>query len=213
MDTGRCGHTLADFDARAATWDDDPAKIDRARAVADAIRRQVPLARTMLALEYGAGTGLLSFLLRPDLGPITMADVSQSMLEVAARKIAATGDPTLTVVKLDLLTDPIPAARYDFVYSLMTLHHIPDTAAILERFHAVLAKPGYLCIADLDTEDGSFHGEGFDGHRGFDRADLGALARRAGFAKVTFTTAHVMAKPVGSGTGRFPIFLMVAVSE
>jgi ubiquinone/menaquinone biosynthesis C-methylase UbiE len=213
MDTSRCGNTIADFDARAATWDDDPTKVDRARAVADAIRRQVPLAATMRALEYGAGTGLLSFLLRPDLGPITMADVSQGMLDIAARKIAATGDPTLTVVKLDLLGDPLPAARYDLVYSLMTLHHIPDTAAILERFHAVLATPGYLCIADLDTEDGSFHGEGFDGHSGFDRADLGALARRAGFGKVSFTTAYVMTKPVGSGTGRFPIFLMVAAKE
>lgn len=213
MDPSRCGDNLADFDARAATWDDDPAKVDRARAVAEAIRRHVPLARTMRALEYGAGTGLLSFLLRPDLGPITMADVSQGMLEVAARKIAATGDPALGVVKLDLITDPLPAARYDIVYSLMTLHHIPDTAAILERFHAVLATPGYLCIADLDTEDGSFHGEGFDGHRGFDRADLGALARHAGFAKATFTTAYLMTKPVGSGTVRFPIFLMVAVKE
>ena len=28
----------------------------------------------------------------------------------------------------------------------------------------VIAVAGFLCIADLDAEDGSFHGEGFDGH-------------------------------------------------
>ena len=31
--------TTTDFDARAATWDDDPAKVERARAVAEAIAR------------------------------------------------------------------------------------------------------------------------------------------------------------------------------
>ena len=34
--------TMSDFDARAATWDDDPAKVERAQAVADAIVRSVP---------------------------------------------------------------------------------------------------------------------------------------------------------------------------
>ena len=202
--------TATDFDARAATWDDDPTKVERARAVADAMARKVPLARSMRALEYGCGTGLLSFLLRPALGDITLADVSTGMLDVAAGKIAAAADPAMRAVKLDLLTDPLPEARFDLIYSLMTLHHIPDTAAILQRFHAALARPGYLCIADLDAEDGSFHGAGFDGHLGFDRERLGALTLRAGFATVEFSTAHVMNKAVGAELRRFPIFLMVA---
>ncbi len=202
--------TTADFDARAATWDDDPTKLERARAVADAIAAQVPLAPAMRALEYGCGTGVLSFLLRPRLGDVTLADLSQGMLDVAAAKIAAAHDPAMRAVKLDLLADPLPDARFDLVYSLMTLHHIPDTAAILERFRAVLARPGYLCIADLDTEDGSFHGAGVDVHHGFDRDALAALARHAGFATVAFSTAHVMTKGEGSAAKRYPIFLMVA---
>jgi ubiquinone/menaquinone biosynthesis C-methylase UbiE len=204
--------TTDDFDARAATWDDDPAKVERARDVAAAIGRSVPLAPTMRALEYGCGTGLLSFVLRPRLGAITLADVSQGMLDVAAAKIAAAGDPAMRTVKLDLVADPLPAERYDLVYSLMTLHHIPDTAAILARLRAVLREPGWLAVADLDTEDGSFHGAGFDGHLGFDRDRLGALARAAGFATVAFSTAHVMTSPVGTATRTYPIFLMVATT-
>jgi hypothetical protein len=92
----------------------------------------------------------------------------------------------------------------------MTLHHIPDTDAILRRFHAVLARGGRLCIADLDTEDGSFHGAGFDGHRGFDRSELAAKARAAGFASAEFSTACEMDKPVDGRPRRYPIFLMVA---
>ena len=202
--------TMTDFDARAATWDNDPTKVERARAVADAIIRGVPLTSSMHAMEYGCGTGLLSFMLRPRLGEITLADVSDGMLEVAAGKIAAANDASMRAVKLDLLVDPVPAERYDVIYSLMTLHHVPDTYVILQRFHAALAARGLLCIADLDAEDGSFHGTGFDGHLGFDRARLGTLAREAGFATAEFSTAHEIEKKVDGQSRRFPVFLMVA---
>ena len=199
------------FDARAATWDDDPTKVVRAQAVADEMLRKVPLSRSMRAMEYGCGTGLLSFMLRSHLGDVTLADISDGMLAVAAGKIAATRDPAMRTAKLDLLTDPLPATRFDVIYSLMTFHHIPDTDAILRRFHDVLARPGYLCIADLDTEDGSFHGpEVDDVHLGFDRDELASKVRDAGFASVDFTTAHVMSKPVAGKPREFPIFLMVA---
>ncbi len=202
--------TTSDFDARAATWDDDPAKVERAQAVADAIVRGVPLANVMRAMEYGCGTGLLSFMLRPRLGQITLADVSDGMLAVAAGKIAAANDTAMRTVKLDVLVDPMPAERYNIIYSLMTLHHVPDTDAILRRFHAALAVNGLLCIADLDAEDGAFHGTGFDGHLGFDRTRLGAQAREAGFATAEFSTAHEIEKMVDGAPRRFPVFLMVA---
>ena len=185
-----------DFDARAATWDDDPSKVERAKAVAEAIAREIPLSPSMRALEYGAGTGLLSFLLRDKVGEITLADVSDGMLDVARGNLSA--------------GDAVPGA-FDIVYSLMTLHHIPDTDGILRRFHDVLAQRGILCVADLDTEDGSFHGEGFDGHKGFDREALRAKALAAGFADVRFTTAYEMHKEAGGRMRSFPIFLMVAV--
>jgi ubiquinone/menaquinone biosynthesis C-methylase UbiE len=202
--------TKSDFDARAATWDDDPAKVERARVVADAIVRSVSLNGAMHAMEYGCGTGLLSFILRPRLGQVTLADVSDGMLAVAASKITAANDTAMRTVKLDLLVDPVPAERYDIIYSLMTLHHVPDTDAILRRFHAALARSGRLCIADLDAEEGSFHGAGFDGHLGFDRALLGAQVREAGFATVEFSTAYEIEKMVDGRLRRYPVFLMVA---
>lgn len=203
-------HTVQDFDARAATWDDDPTKVARARAIADAIAREAPLDDSMVALEYGAGTGLLGFMLRDRFADLTLADVSEGMLEVAERKIAAKGDPHVRAVNLDLMSGPLPERRFDVVFSAMTLHHIPDTEGILRRFLAVLKRPGFLCIADLDTEDGAFHGAGFDGHLGFDRDQLGKKVRAAGFASVRFTTAYEMTKAVAGGQRTFPIFLMIA---
>ena len=206
-------HTLQDFDARAATWDDDPTKVARARAIADAMLREVPFDRSMVALEYGAGTGLLGFMLRDRIADLTLADVSDGMLEVAAKKIAAAGDPHVRAINLDLMSGPLPERRFDVVFSAMTLHHIPDTQEILRRFHSVLKRPGFLCIADLDTEDGAFHGAGFNGHLGFDRDELAKKARAAGFASVRFTTAYEMTKAVAGGQRTFPIFLMVASTE
>jgi ubiquinone/menaquinone biosynthesis C-methylase UbiE len=200
------------FDASAATWDSDPAKVERARAVADAILREVKLDPSMRALEFGAGTGLLGFMLRPRIGELTLTDVSDGMLAVATAKIDASGDPHVRARKLDLVADPLPAERWDLAFSLMTLHHVADTDAILRRLHAVLSPSGTLCIADLDAEDGSFHGAGFDGHHGFDRGRLSAQARAAGFRSVAFSTAFVMNKARDGVERSYPIFLMVATA-
>ena len=73
---------MNDFDARAKDWDSDPTKIERARAIAAAIEANVPLEPSMHALEYGAGTGLLGFALRPRVGELTLVDGSVGMLDV-----------------------------------------------------------------------------------------------------------------------------------
>lgn len=200
----------AHFDSKAREWDENPVFRERGLKIAEAIRTAVPLRRDMSALDYGCGTGLLSFPLRDELGTILLADSSAGMLDVLAGKIAAQGVTNMTPVKLDLLADPPPAQRFDLIVTSMTLHHVPDTGHILRIFRDLLQPDGYLCIADLDSEDGSFHGAGFDGHRGFDREALAARARHAGFATVRFVTAYEMKKAVAGNERVFPIFLMVA---
>src|SRR5512145_863631 len=144
---------MTNFDERAKDWDSDPKKVERARVVADAIRRAIPLSRQMKALEYGCGTGLLSFALQSELGQITLADTSQGMLNVLSDKIARAGVTNMHPVRLDLASDPLPPERYDLTYSLMTLHHIDDTEDILNKFHSLLQPDGILMVADLDKED------------------------------------------------------------
>ncbi|WP_373976076.1 class I SAM-dependent methyltransferase [Chitinibacter sp. SCUT-21] len=199
------------FDQAAATWDADPAKVARAQQVAAAIRRGVAIGAHCRALEYGCGTGLLSFELRADLAHITLADTSEGMLAVLRDKIAAQGISHMQPLALDL-TDTSAAATetFDLIYSLMTFHHIPDTQQMLHAFAANLNAGGAIAICDLDTEDGSFHGPDFDGHKGFDRAALQALAEQAGFKQVRFETVFTIAKPQSAGQKSFPLFLMLA---
>ena len=201
---------MTDFDARARTWDDDPAKLERARRVADAIRKAIPLRPSMSVFEYGCGTGLLGFELRPHVGRVTLADASREMLAVLREKIAAAGLEAMTPLELDLLTAPPPPERFDLVCTLLTLHHIRDTGLILRRFRELLAPGGKVCISDLDREDGSFHGPGFDGHNGFDRAALGRQLEGAGFRDVRFTTACEIPRQTLAGPRTFSVFLAIA---
>ena len=201
---------MMDFDDKAITWDSDPTKRERALAVAAALRQRVPLAHDWRALEYGCGTGLLSFALHADLGELTLADSSPGMLAVLRGKIDAAGLTHLHPLALDLLTDPLPADRYDLIYTLMTLHHVADVGRLLRTFHDLLRPGGWLAVADLDQEDGSFHGPGFTGHNGFDRAALRAQLADAGFGEVDFSTGYVMKKATDQGMREYPLFLAVA---
>ncbi len=202
---------MSEFDVKAATWDDDPKRIERAKIVADAIRAAVPLTAETRVFEYGCGTGLLGFSLKPHAGSVTMADNSAGMLEVLDRKIRASGMTGLHPLRLDLATDPLPPERYDIIVSLLVLHHVPDTAGLLSSFYALLKEGGRLAVADLESEDGFFHGPGFEGHHGFDREALGILARQKGFADVRFQTVLRMEKQTAVGPREFPLFLMTAV--
>jgi ubiquinone/menaquinone biosynthesis C-methylase UbiE len=205
---------MTNFDERAKDWDSDPDKVKRARAVADAIRTAVSLNDKMNALEYGCGTGLLSFALQSDLGQITLADTSQGMLDVLGEKIASANVTNMHPTRLDLSSDPLPAERFDLTYSLMTLHHIQDTHDILKKFCEILKPKGYLLVADLDKEDGTFHTDGTtDVHLGFDRDELQKKVESAGFGNVKFSTVYEITKKIGNKEKTFPIFLMVAQKQ
>jgi len=114
-------------------------------------------------------------------------------------------------LKLDLMFDPMPASRFDITYSLMALHHILQVEAVLKKFFELLNPNGWLCIADLDTEDGSFHAESStDVHKGFERSVLQQQVEAAGFRNVSFTTAYDITKLIGGIEKSFPVFLMTA---
>lgn len=200
----------AHFDAQARRWDENPVFRERAERIAAAVRTRIPLNRRMRALDYGSGTGLLAFLLKDELDHITLMDSSAGMLAVAAEKMQSEGVGNMTLRQVDLSADPPADETYDLICTAMTLHHIRDTAHILQVFHRLLNPGGWLAVADLDREDGSFHGPEVDVHPGFERAALAALAQTAGFADIAFNTVFEIEKDRDGVTRRYPVFLMTA---
>jgi ubiquinone/menaquinone biosynthesis C-methylase UbiE len=194
---------MESFDERAATWDDDPAKWERAGVVADAIRDALDLDGTERLMEYGAGTGLVTQALRDAVGPVTMVDSSAGMREVMSEKIASGAISDARVWNLDLDCEPVPDERFDLVVTVMTLHHVQQVDTVLSKFAELLDDGGHLCIVDLDEEDGSFHGHGAGVHQGFDRSALGDSLEAAGFERVAFSDCYEMERDGAT----YPIFL------
>jgi SAM-dependent methyltransferase len=176
---------VSSFDERASTWD-TPERQERAAAMADAIRAAVPLAPRMRTIEIGAGTGLLGLALADDVGELVLADSSEGMVAVAREKLDARSDPRISTLRFDLLADRPPDPPFDLAISVLVLHHLEDTAAALRAILGLLRPGGRIALADLVTEDGSFHTEDAEGihHHGFDPDELAGLARRSGFVDV-----------------------------
>jgi 2-polyprenyl-3-methyl-5-hydroxy-6-metoxy-1,4-benzoquinol methylase len=181
---------MTNFDERAREWD-TPERQARAVRVARVIRESVSLTPRTRMIEVGAGTGLLGLELAADVGEVVLAEPSPGMLEVAREKLAGGRFSNVSAASFDLLTDAAPGGPFDVAVSLLVLHHLPDTRAALSAVRDLVRPGGWIALADLDAEDGSFHGPEAEGihHQGFDRQELAGLARSVGFTHVSVRTA------------------------
>lgn len=181
------------FDRAASTWDDDPQRIERTRDVARAIREALPLSPEMTALEIGCGTGLVTMALSEDLGGIVALDTSDEMLKALQAKIADMGATNVTPARLDLIDDPLPDLEVDLVFSSMALHHVSDPAAMVQRAAGLLRPGGFMCLVDLDAEDGSFHGDSTeDVHHGFSSEQVSEFLTAAGLRPMGSRVVHAI---------------------
>jgi 2-polyprenyl-3-methyl-5-hydroxy-6-metoxy-1,4-benzoquinol methylase len=201
-----------DFDKEAANWDENPGRVKLAKEVAQAITNQIALKSNMRLLDFGCGTGLLSIELQSRVGSVTGVDSSPGMLDIFKAKIAKLKLNPIEMVLFDFEKGASLEGSYDVVVSNMTLHHIKDVRPLFNLFYKITAPAGYLCIADLDLEDGQFHEDNMGVfHYGFDRTNLREYFSKAGFRDIQETTATEVRKPAKDGAiKRFSVFLMTA---
>lgn len=189
------------FDTAARDWDQRPLSQQLA-AVPPRLLAQVPFASTDHVLDFGAGTGLLATTIAPHVARVTALDSSAAMLEVLDGK----GFANIATLQQDIFAG-LPG-RYHAVVSCMALHHVADTAALMQAFADALHPGGRVALVDLYEEDGSFHGDneakGVQ-HFGFAPETLRALAEAAGLAEIGFSEILRMRHRNGR---EYPLFLM-----
>lgn len=202
---------MNEFDIKAAEWDNNPIHWDRSRAIVKEMIRLIPLNKQMTALEFGAGTGIASFLLKDYLKEITLMDNSSEMVKVISEKIKASNATNLRALNFDLENTDYSVGKFDLIFTQMVLHHVTDIENVLIRFSKLINPGGYLAIADLYPEDGSFHGEGFTGHKGFHVEILSNQVRKLGFKDVSHQQCFIINKRISDTiTKPFAVFLMIA---
>lgn len=200
----------ARFDKVAAEWDSNPGRIELARAVGDVIRKTVKLRSDMNVMDFGAGTGLLTLALLPDVRSITAVDSSGEMLRVLEQKLKSLRIDNVKTLQCDVSNMPLPEAGYDLIVSSMVLHHIPDMLQVLQRLRLCLRQNGQIALADLDTEDGTFHIDPTGiFHHGFDRHEVCAWLTKAGFVNTSSREAYkIIRSPANGGTRQYSVFLI-----
>jgi len=202
---------MNEFDLKAAEWDNNPIIWDRAEAIAAEIKKLLPLTKQMTALEFGAGTGVTSFILKDSLKEITLMDNSSEMVKVMDNKIKVSGVKNLKTLNINLEQVEYKDVKFDLIFNQMVLHHITDIDKIIAKFYNLLNPDGFLAIADLYSEDGSFHGEGFTGHNGFDIEVLSNQIKKQGFTNISYRKCYTINKIMSdSETKPFDVFLIIA---
>jgi cyclopropane fatty-acyl-phospholipid synthase-like methyltransferase len=194
------------FANKSKSWDMNSKRVQNAKGIADGIINKMALSPSMELMDFGAGTGLLSYFVAPHVGKIVAVDNSPSMLQEFHAKSEEFACQT-EVIEKDLSTQTLERT-FDGIISSMTIHHIEDTKALFATFYAMLKKDGFIAIADLDSENGDFHSDNTGVfHYGFDREALAQCAKEAGFTDISFSLVSTIDKPQTS----FTVFLMTGV--
>jgi tRNA (cmo5U34)-methyltransferase len=202
------------FDNIAKNWDKNQIHIQRTEAIAKALIKRCELNPRMKALEFGAGTGLLSFALKDYFSEITLMDSSVEMINTTKDKLIESGIKHLHPVFFDLEKNDYTEKTFDFIFSQMALHHVVDIEKILLKFHHLLNAGGQIAIADLYTEDGTFHDADFTGHYGFKPDNLATLMEEIGFHAIQHHPCFVINRMDENGSEKeFLIFLLTAKKE
>ncbi|KIM04625.1 MAG: methyltransferase [Sulfurovum sp. AS07-7] len=193
------------FAHKSKNWDMNSVRVRNAKKVADIILKNISMDKDMILADFGAGTGLLTYFIASRVGKIVAIDNSRSMLDefIAKRdEFACVTD----VIHGDIM-DCNEEIKYDGIVSSMTMHHIENIKELFLKLYNMINIGGFIAIADLDIEDGSFHSDN-EGvfHFGFDRKKLESIAKEVGFSDIRFETANIIEKP----HGQFSVFAMTA---
>jgi ubiquinone/menaquinone biosynthesis C-methylase UbiE len=107
--------------------------------------RQVP-AQCEQALDIGCGTGSFSRLLAQRAQHVLALDLAPQMIRVAQER--SVNVTNIEYQAADISKYELPAAHFDCIVSIATLHHLPPDL-MLEKMRAALKPNSVLLVLDL----------------------------------------------------------------
>ncbi|MDX4065239.1 class I SAM-dependent methyltransferase [Aliarcobacter skirrowii] len=196
---------MSKFDDRAKDWDKKQTTLDRTEACIENIRKNVDLKNVKKILEYGCGTGLVSFALKNNSNKVIGFDNSIGMVEEFNNKAKERALDNIKAFKHDIENDNIEENSFDLIVTSMSLHHIKNLDIFFKKASKALRTGGTLCINDLEKEDGTFHkkynNEGVY-HFGFSKEELEEICFKLGFSNFIYERVFVFKRDYGD----YPLF-------
>jgi hypothetical protein len=114
---------------------------------------------------------------------------------------------SIETIHQDIIAEPLERNFHGLVSS-MTLHHIEDLELFFSTIYKNIEQNGFIAIADLELEDGTFHSDNTGVfHFGFDEKELCTIAQKCGFKNIEYTNINTIQKPHRD----FGIFLLTAL--
>jgi len=183
------------FDRLASEWDLNPRRVNSALKATNKIKEIVDI-KDKDILDFGAGTGLISFSLFEDAKSVTAMDNSQGMLDELDRKIKEADILNIKTELFDADENKLLESSYDLIVTAMTLHHIKDPLSFIKDAKTALKKDGYIAISDLESEDGTFHTHGNEDveHFGFDKDQIKKWYEESGLEVIYVETNEIINK-------------------
>lgn len=195
---------MSHFDKRAKTWDSGDIRVNGAATIADAIKEKITLKKDMDIMDFGVGTGLLGFIIAEDVKKVYGVDTSTQMLAKLQEKNSS--EVSIEAIHQDIVKEPL-SQTFNGVVSSMTLHHVEDLKAFFDVIYKNINDDGFIAIADLESEDGTFHSDNAGVfHFGFEDKELCKIVEKSGFKNVKFENINTINKP----NRDFGVFLLTA---
>jgi tRNA (cmo5U34)-methyltransferase len=197
------------LDTRVYDWNNNKLHIESSEAITSTLLSMIPVHKQMTALEYGIGTGMISFKLKDKLGDIVIIDPSKEMVKIAHDKIMQDGVKNVWPICLDLEEEYF-AGEFGLIYNQLLFHHLNDIDFRLQKFYSFLRPGGYLAIADIYEENGTFQEQGFPIHRGLNVEKLSQALEKQKFTSITHKRCFTICRENDLGEQKeYPIFLLV----
>jgi len=145
-----------------------------------------------LAVDVGAGSGFLSVELLARGARVIAVDRSPAMLAELERRLGGrAGAERLEVRVGSDRALPLADGEADAVVANMFLHHVESPPLALLEMARVLRPGGRLALGDLDRHEHEFLlTEQHDRWPGFEREEVGAWLRAAGFERISVGDAR-----------------------
>jgi len=191
------------FAHKAKDYEKETRRVDNVKNIANAILKELSFTKDMNIMDFGSGTGLLTAHIAPKVAKITCVDMSKSMNEVLREK-KDDYPCELEIIELDLSKNTIDK-KFDSIISSMTIHHVKDIIELFKKFYIMLEEDGTIALADLETENGTFHTKDTGVfHFGFNQDEFLDIAKKVGFKDLRIEIVSIASKPYGD----YPIFLL-----